>query len=696
VRQTLRRTVVVFALLVLGLAGCNEHKLVTIESFVDKAVSDSASIRGKTQFDILWVVDNSNSMCQEQDNLTRNFSEFVRRLSTLDADFRMGVITTDVANEGQKGALQNSPAHDLDACIQASPEKERNYCTDDAGCGVGGCLCGVPHVQRCESDADCSADTPVCVRSTGAGDYRFCSRPCSGAEDQSCLDRANPNGVFRCGESPDHPGEQHCLLRTCSTSNDCPAPVLSRLPSGQEQVRYQYVCQAHEAEPGVSYCRREQNFNFLCEQGSCPLGRACDPVTGTCPPYSVCPAPTCDCPSDLGTTLVLEQLAGDQAAQDDAARRFRCMATVGTKGDSTERGLEAIELFLDGDAKKPEAQRFLRKSAHLVVVILSDEDDCSGYEDALSWFAAEYPDVREAQCPQIAERVPQLGFKVCDWYKERLRPVQEFSEALRAAKQEPLKVVVASIVGNRDLRCADACPSAEGYSCVASSDCAGSCSPGTFCAQRTFEYDICDASGEDRQQSCASENGAAFSGDRYVQFTGDFGDFGVSVSICQDSFAGALEAVAGLIERVGVNYCLSAPLSTCSEDSDCRDSDELGASTCRSYWDASWEKGVGQCVDATGTLVPRAGGCRADEDCGEGGRCDKRDICRWDEAQGGDPADLRIWLRRAGAVEGEFLDSRVDWDFLPDAANGCIGFSGGRGPGANDVVDIRYVSNVQL
>jgi hypothetical protein len=48
--------------------------------------------------DILFVVDNSCSMVEEQTNLANNFEAFIAAFSTSDSDFQIGVITTDNAS----------------------------------------------------------------------------------------------------------------------------------------------------------------------------------------------------------------------------------------------------------------------------------------------------------------------------------------------------------------------------------------------------------------------------------------------------------------------------------------------------------------------------------------------------------------------------------------------------------------------
>ena len=61
--------------------------------------------------DILWVVDNSGSMREEQDALAYNFDVFIRSFSEKAVDFQMGIITTDTrSNYWQKNLNESLKA----------------------------------------------------------------------------------------------------------------------------------------------------------------------------------------------------------------------------------------------------------------------------------------------------------------------------------------------------------------------------------------------------------------------------------------------------------------------------------------------------------------------------------------------------------------------------------------------------------
>jgi len=62
--------------------------------------------QGNNETDILWVVDNSCSMEEEQDSLADNFETFMDIVSSLDMDYHMSVVTTDNADFISSGGIR--------------------------------------------------------------------------------------------------------------------------------------------------------------------------------------------------------------------------------------------------------------------------------------------------------------------------------------------------------------------------------------------------------------------------------------------------------------------------------------------------------------------------------------------------------------------------------------------------------------
>ncbi len=80
--------------------GCNEHHLTTPPISAEQS---DRFVRQRMAVDVLWVVDDSNSMCEEQEALQRDFGSFVRALSRTGLDFQLAVVTTDAINPRRAG-----------------------------------------------------------------------------------------------------------------------------------------------------------------------------------------------------------------------------------------------------------------------------------------------------------------------------------------------------------------------------------------------------------------------------------------------------------------------------------------------------------------------------------------------------------------------------------------------------------------
>ncbi len=547
-------------LLVAGLGACNDPPVDPLDRSVAKGVRESIASGGRTAIDVLWVIDNSNSMCEEQANLAANFETFIRGLAILDADVRMAVVTTDITDPDHTGRFQANPARDFTSCRAANKSSKVFFCLDDDDCGQAGCLCGVPHLRRCASDDDCDADSQArCVASGGGSTVRFCSPPCAGLGDCRQTLTEDATDAFWCGPSEDT-GDRRCLLRVCDPARgaiDC---------AGADG--YQCVPSGVAGDGATGYCRLFENRDIACPPGvadACPQGQACRD-NGTCPPYADCPAPTCDCPADLDNSMAFAAGNATEAEIDAAVRSFRCLATVGTEGDDIERGLGAVRFALTGVVIDQDHPDFFREEAHLVIVMLSDEDDCTGDEVFVSGGGL-----------QCGDR----GIKECVWCKDSLESVVSLADFVQSRKEPPWKVVVAAIVG----------------------DATGSMVP--------FNTDP--------SPSCASDRGVAFSSDRYTGFVREFDRLGVVESICGESFEGPLQRLAALVVSLSDRFCLEAPVRRCATDDMC-----APGSRCGHHWGES-----GQCVQAgefVGVPCDTSAACAAGGF--PDARCDDRRFCK--------------------------------------------------------------------
>jgi len=86
-------------------AGCQDQVTIGYQSEVDTWKQSATD-----QVDILWVVDNSNSMQLEQSLLAAGFDSFASELDNTNTDFHLGVITTDFDyQDPDRGRLRGSP-----------------------------------------------------------------------------------------------------------------------------------------------------------------------------------------------------------------------------------------------------------------------------------------------------------------------------------------------------------------------------------------------------------------------------------------------------------------------------------------------------------------------------------------------------------------------------------------------------------
>lgn len=136
---------------------------------------------------------------------------------------------------------------------------------------------------------------------------------------------------------------------------------------------------------------------------------------------------------------------------------FACIARLGTTGCGLEQQLDAMRRALDGSVA--ENQGFLREDARLVVVFVTDEDDCSvkaGAEEFLDLGRADIGKRSDHRCfthGVVCDGSAPLGegaFENCVPAEDSpyLTDVNEYVEFLRGLKKYPDRnILVAGIVG---------------------------------------------------------------------------------------------------------------------------------------------------------------------------------------------------------------------------------------------------------
>lgn len=438
--------------------GCNDHPLQLLESIVTATNRQENRMPAKTKIDFLLVVDNSNSMCQEQDNLTKNFSTFSNFLfDELEgsADYRIAVVSTDM-----------------------SPTNE------DRG--------------------------------------HFLAKPAIKPE-------------------------------------------------------------------GFAACRSVDEFGVLVPKV---------PDTADCEGLDLKPVLRSD-------ELLSVDGDNNEKSKADLERKFRCMATLGVEGDGYEKGLEAMRYALSctgpnvqyfdqccvQDAKDPAGRRrvfnpgcavdaenggepeFLRPDALLVVIFVSDENDCSdpaanpnesrrvicrydftqdqnrddvpdGYNDQVlcagktpqKCFTDECGSLSPQDCYSRRCEVDATNNYNCEYGREHLTPVGDYFEFLNAIKARPAEqLVVATIVGQRDYTPSGSeiffnegvSAAASGVACVPDRDLSD---PEVLVNREAVRSEMCCPQGQCRGDvisTCVSKNGSAYAGRRYLELADRFADNGI-------------------------------------------------------------------------------------------------------------------------------------------------------------------------
>ncbi|MEM1009256.1 MAG: vWA domain-containing protein, partial [Myxococcota bacterium] len=93
-------------LLLTHLAACTQYPLLSLPQKSVAVLADQKPQQGEPKVDILFVIDNSGTMTEEQAKLRNNFKSFIEDLvDSSVSDFQIGIITPDMDNENQKGKL---------------------------------------------------------------------------------------------------------------------------------------------------------------------------------------------------------------------------------------------------------------------------------------------------------------------------------------------------------------------------------------------------------------------------------------------------------------------------------------------------------------------------------------------------------------------------------------------------------------
>ena len=450
----MKRTYLLTAVL---LVACNGHPVEPLDTVVTATQRQVLRLPEKTKLDFLFVVDSSSSMCQEQDNLSRNFSAFAALFDDLGeaADYRIAVTSMDMTQDGPRGRFQASPA-------KAEPQPTCNY--------------DIPNT------ADCPADLPSILRSGREGNI---------------TDSADLEQKFRC-------------MATLGTRG-------SGIEMGLESMRSALSCTGPNAALFGDCCTADGEYDPTC-------------------------APMVE-PDFLrpDAMLVVVFISDENDCSDPNANPARSRRAICKYGPG-DRDLDGI----------PDGYR--------------DTTLCA--DDPARCFQNECGDLSAADCQAERCRVDLTNNSQCEWQRDILTPVEDYYRFLAGLKPQPERsIVVATIVGERAY-------TADGAHMLTWQQ--GIIEPS--CDPQSAEFDptkqgteVCCPQGKcvgTVQPSCASNNGEAYAGRRYLQLAERFGvngvgcpegmegDSGECLSICTGEFARPLGVVKDRIQGIVASHCL--------------------------------------------------------------------------------------------------------------------------------------------
>jgi hypothetical protein len=169
-----------------------------------------------------------------------------------------------------------------------------------------------------------------------------------------------------------------------------------------------------------------------------------------------------NCGLASGATYLTVDKQGNKNFTGELADVFGCVATLGTGGCGYEHQLQSLRFAL----YRPEQRDFLRPDAHLGIVLITDEDDCSGEPNATLYSGerpGEAPNLRCATAGHVCGDmpVPSAAFTAplasCKPYEhpgdaasklQRLINVSEVVSQIKVLKAgSGRKVIVSAIMG---------------------------------------------------------------------------------------------------------------------------------------------------------------------------------------------------------------------------------------------------------
>jgi len=155
------------------------------EGTTDENVTDIFDQVSGRKVDVLFVVDNSGSMGDEQNNLAANFQSFIQAANTWNVDFQIGVTSTDQSDEGHLQTRNGHPRIIRSAVMSASDVEAAFQDNINLGTTGSNNELGLRAAEKALSDPAITEDVPGDC--PGSPNSQSCSPPYScDTIDQSC------------------------------------------------------------------------------------------------------------------------------------------------------------------------------------------------------------------------------------------------------------------------------------------------------------------------------------------------------------------------------------------------------------------------------------------------------------------------------------------------------------------------------
>ncbi|MDQ3032002.1 MAG: hypothetical protein M3Y87_06270 [Myxococcota bacterium] len=210
---------------------------------------------------------------------------------------------------------------------------------------------------------------------------------------------------------------------------------------------------------------------------------------------------------------------------EEIARRFSCVARLGTGGCGLEQQLEAaLQAVTTRAAPGEPNEGFVRPGSLVAIVFVTDEDDCSAADDSI------FDPTREAELGSYGRR--------CAEHPELLHPISRYVDGFAALRFDRTNDVIVAAITGVPFGEAGADPLAVDYDAVL--------------ADERMQFRPDPARMEQLAPACETGGtGSAVPARRIVEVVRAFAETGdgLATTICDDDLSPALRSIGALIAR---------------------------------------------------------------------------------------------------------------------------------------------------